>query len=103
MTDADVTRTIDVLRQQRVQYEAADKAAEKEDQVNINFVGKIDDVAFEGGSAENTRSFWAGAHVAGFEAAVEGLKAGRHHALLICHSQKTTTVKTSRAKPHNSP
>ena len=53
VTDADVTRTIDVLRQQRVQYEAADKAAEKEDQVNINFVGKIDDVAFEGGSAEN--------------------------------------------------
>ena len=77
VTDADVTRTIDVLRQQRVQYEAADKAAEKEDQVNINFVGKIDDVAFEGGSAENYPFVLGqGRMLPEFETAVEGLKAG---------------------------
>ena len=77
VTDADVTRTIDVLRQQRVQYEAADKAAEKEDEVNINFVGKIDDVAFEGGSAENFPFVLGqGRMLPEFETAVEGLKAG---------------------------
>lgn len=77
VTDADVTRTIDVLRQQRVQYEAADKAAEKEDQVNINFVGKIDDVAFQGGSAENFPFVLGqGRMLPEFETAVEGLKAG---------------------------
>ena len=77
VTDADVTRTIDVLRQQRVQYEAADKAAEKDDQVNINFVGKIDDVAFEGGSAENYPFVLGqGRMLPEFETAIEGLKAG---------------------------
>ncbi len=77
VTDADVTRTIDVLRQQRVQYEAADKAAEKDDQVNINFVGKIDDVAFEGGSAENySFVLGQGRMLPEFETATEGLKAG---------------------------
>ena len=77
VTDADVTRTIDVLRQQRVQYEAADKAAAKDDEVNINFVGKIDDVAFEGGSAENfTFVVGQGRMLPEFETAVEGLKAG---------------------------
>ena len=77
VTDADVTRTIDVLRQQRVQYEAADKAAAKEDEVNINFVGKIDDVTFEGGSAENfTFVVGQGRMLPEFETAVEGLKAG---------------------------
>ena len=77
VTDADVQRTIDVLRQQRVQYEAADKAASKDDQVNINFVGKIDDVAFEGGSAENfTFVVGQGRMLPEFETAVEGLKAG---------------------------
>ena len=77
VTDADVTRTIDVLRQQRIQYEAADKAAEKEDQVNINFVGKIDDVAFQGGSAENFPFVLGqGRMLPEFETAVEGLKAG---------------------------
>ena len=77
VTDADVTRTIDVLRQQRVQYEATEKAAEKEDEVNINFVGKIDDVAFEGGSAENFPFVLGqGRMLPEFETAVEGLKAG---------------------------
>ena len=77
VSEADVTRTIDVLRQQRVSYQTADKAAAKEDQVTIDFEGKIDDVAFAGGSATDYPFVLGqGRMLPEFETAIEGLKAG---------------------------
>lgn len=77
VTDADITRTLDVLRQQRVSYASADKAAAKDDQVTIDFEGKIDDVAFAGGSATDYPFVLGqGRMLPEFETAIEGLKAG---------------------------
>lgn len=78
VTDADISRTLDVLRQQRVHYHtAADKTATKDDQVTIDFEGKIDDVAFAGGSAQDYPFVLGqGRMLPEFEAACEGLKAG---------------------------
>ncbi len=77
VTDADVDRTIDVLRKQRTTFKPADKAAAAGDLVSINYVGRIDGVAFEGGTAENYRFVLGeGRLLKDFEDAVTGLKKG---------------------------
>lgn len=51
--EADVDRTIDNLRRQRVTWTAVDRAAQKEDRVLIDFVGRLNGTEFEGGKADN--------------------------------------------------
>lgn len=53
VAQADVDRTIDTLRKQRVQYEPADRPAAKGDRINIDFRGTIDGAEFAGSKAEN--------------------------------------------------
>ena len=76
--DKDVERTIDILRKQRANYEAsADRAAQDEDRVTLDFVGTIEGVAFEGGSAEGfSFVLGQGRMLPEFEEAAKGLKAG---------------------------
>jgi trigger factor len=77
VTAAEVDKTIDVLRKQRVRYEAADRAAAKEDRVVIDFLGRKDGEPFQGGAANDYPFILGrGAMLPEFEAAVEGLKAG---------------------------
>ncbi len=58
-------------------YENVDKAAETGDSVNINYVGTIDGVAFEGGSAEDQDLVLGSAgYIDGFESGIVGMKAG---------------------------
>ena len=54
--DAEVDKTVEILRKQRVTWAAADRAAQDGDRVTIDFVGTLDGVAFEGGSATGFRS-----------------------------------------------
>jgi len=49
--DAEVDRTIEVLRKQRTEYEPAERAAAAGDAVVIDYAGEIDGVPFDGGSA----------------------------------------------------
>ncbi len=68
VTDADVDNMLDILRKQNTRYETADRAAENGDQVNIDFVGKIDGEAFAGGSAKGTQLvLGSGRMIPGFE------------------------------------
>ncbi|TEA78040.1 trigger factor [Allopusillimonas ginsengisoli] len=78
VTDADVQRTLDILRKQRAAYEPReDRAAEDDDRVTLDFVGTIDGVAFEGGTAEKFPFVLGqGRMLPEFETAVRGLKAG---------------------------
>ncbi|MCB6183104.1 trigger factor [Leeia sp. TBRC 13508] len=72
-----VDKTIDVLRKQRVNYETTDAAAEDGDRVVVDFLGKIDDVAFAGGSANDFAfQLGQGQMLPEFENAARGLKAG---------------------------
>jgi len=50
--EAEIDRTIDILRKQRVRWNEVQRAARDGDRLTIDFVGRIDDVAFEGGSAQ---------------------------------------------------
>ena len=88
--DAEVDRTLDILRKQRVHYHArgdagehgdggADIAAKEGDRVTVDFVGKIDDVAFAGGTAEGFAFVLGeGRMLPEFETATTGLKVGEN-------------------------
>jgi len=51
--DAEVDRTIETLRRQRVQWVEVARGAQDGDRVTLDFLGTLDEVAFPGGSAEN--------------------------------------------------
>lgn len=75
--DAEVDRTVEVLRKQRVSWQEVDRAAADGDQVTTGFVGKIDDTPFEGGSAEDFPFVLGeGRMLTDFETIVRGMKAG---------------------------
>lgn len=77
VTAADVEKTLEILRKQRVGYENADRAAQKEDRVVIDFVGKKDGVPFAGGEAKDyPMVLGKGTLLPDFEAAIEGSTAG---------------------------
>ncbi|WP_301102552.1 trigger factor [Propionivibrio sp.] len=74
---AEMESTLAVLRKQRVRYEPVDRAAAVGDRVTIDFLGKKNGEAFQGGQA-NDYPFviGEGAMLADFENAVLGLTAG---------------------------
>ncbi|UCV13846.1 trigger factor [Quatrionicoccus australiensis] len=75
--EAEITKTLDILRKQRVSYADADRAAAKEDRVVIDFLGKKDGVPFAGGEAKDYPFVLGqGQMLPDFENAVEGAKAG---------------------------
>ena len=75
--DAEVERTIDIMKKQRVTFEKADRAAENGDRVTMSYRGTIDGVEFEGGKAENQQVVLGeGRLLADFENALAGMKAG---------------------------
>lgn len=75
--DAEVEKTLEVLRKQRVSYVAADRAAAKDDRIVMDFRGTREGEAFDGGTAEDFPVvLGAGALLPEFESNVEGLKAG---------------------------
>jgi trigger factor len=79
VSDAAIDRTLDILRKQRRTFaqRASDQAAENGDRVSIDFVGKIDGEAFEGGKAEGFQFIVGdGQMLKEFEGAVRGMKAG---------------------------
>ncbi|WP_337881874.1 trigger factor [Chromobacterium haemolyticum] len=77
VTDAEIEKTIDILRKQRTRYNRVEREAATGDRVIIDFKGAIDGVAFEGGSSENFPFVLGqGQMLAEFEAGVAGMKEG---------------------------
>jgi trigger factor len=75
--EAEVDKTVDVLRKQRTSFAEADRAAQDGDRVVIDFAGRKDGEPFEGGQAQDFPFvIGAGSMLKDFEAAVQGLKAG---------------------------
>lgn len=76
--EPEVDRTVEILRKQRATYEPrADRAVQDGDRVKLDFTGKIDGVAFEGGTAEDfTFVAGQGRMLPEFEEAVRGMRAG---------------------------
>jgi trigger factor len=82
VVDADIDNMLDVLRKQNTRFENVERAAESGDQLNIDFVGKIDGEAFAGGSAKGTPLvLGSGRMIPGFEDALVGVKAGEERVI----------------------
>nr|WP_314547457.1 trigger factor [uncultured Massilia sp.] len=87
VSDAEIDKTIDILRKQRVHFHTKGEAGEhgdggeavaaNGDRVTVDFVGKIDGVEFDGGKAEDYPFVLGeGRMLPEFEAATVGLKVG---------------------------
>jgi len=77
VAEADVDGMLEKLREQRRQFEEVDRPAGQGDQVVIDFVGRIDGEAFEGGSGQDTPvQIGSGQMIEGFESQLEGISAG---------------------------
>jgi len=88
VSEAEIDKTIDILRKQRVHYHVkgeqsahgdggADLSAQNGDRVTIDFVGTIDGVEFQGGKAEDYAFVLGeGRMLPEFEAGTLGLKVG---------------------------
>jgi trigger factor len=75
--DAEVDRTIEIMRKQRVTFDTAERAAGNGDRVTMSYRGTIDGVEFQGGKAENQQVILGeGRLLADFENALVGMKAG---------------------------
>lgn len=84
IVDADVEKMIENLRQQRANFTKVDRAAKDGDRVKIDFVGKVDGEAFNGGSAEGqTVTLGSGQMIPGFESGIEGMSAGDNKAVEV--------------------
>ena len=77
ITDSEIDDVINRMRDQRKEWQQADRAAVSGDRVRIDFVGFIDGEKFMGGEAEDyPLTLGAGTMLEGFEEPLIGAKAG---------------------------
>jgi trigger factor len=77
VTEDHVSETLKRLSSQAKSFEEKQGAAEKGDRLTINFIGTIDGVAFEGGTAEDVAlEIGSNQFIPGFEDQLIGAKAG---------------------------
>lgn len=75
--DAEIDKTVDILRQQRTRFNHVEREARNGDRVIIDFAGKIDGEVFAGGCAENYPFLLGkGQMLPDFEAGIAGMKEG---------------------------
>ena len=84
VADADLDNMLEVLRKQNTRFETVERAAQIDDQVNIDFVGKVDGEEFAGGSAKGTQLvLGSGRMIPGFEDGLVGAKAGEERVVNV--------------------
>ncbi|OGA25335.1 MAG: trigger factor [Betaproteobacteria bacterium RIFCSPLOWO2_02_FULL_67_26] len=74
---AEVDKTIEIMRKQRVRFELAERAAESGDRVTVDFRGTLDGAEFQGSSGRDQQVVLGSERLLpDFETGVTGLKAG---------------------------
>ena len=108
--DAAVDRTIEVLRKQRTQFVAAERAARDGDRLTVDFDGAIDGQPFAGGKAENFAFILGeGRMLPEFETAARGMGAGEtktfelkfpddYHGKEVAGKQASFTLKIAKVE-----
>jgi trigger factor len=75
--DAEIDKTLEIMRKQRATYEPTSEPAVHGDRLTIDFTGKLDGVAFDGGSASDFAfELGAGRMLPDFETGLTGRRAG---------------------------
>jgi trigger factor len=78
VTDEDVDKMLETLREQRMSWEPLKRAAKEGDGVTIDFVGSIDGEEFQGGKGKDVQlELGAGRMLPEFEEQLAGKKAGQ--------------------------
>lgn len=84
VTESDIDRMIDVLRNQQASWSTVERAAASGDKVNIDYTGRRDGTVFEGGSATGSDLvLGSGRMIQGFESGIEGMVAGETRELKL--------------------
>jgi trigger factor len=77
--DAEVDKTVEILRKQRTKFVPASRAARDGDRLTVDFSGTIAGQPFDGGKAENfVFPLGEGRMLPEFDAAARGMSAGEH-------------------------
>jgi len=77
ITESDIDKMIETLRDQRRKFQAADRPSAEGDQVNIDFIGTMDGEEFEGGTATGSNLVIGSKRmIPGFEDGLLGLSGG---------------------------
>jgi trigger factor len=80
--DADIDGMIAKMREQKATFTPVDRKAQLKDEANIDFEGKIDDVAFPGGAGNGFKLvLGSGSTIPGFEQGIVGKKKGEQFAV----------------------
>jgi len=114
--DAEIEKTVEILRKQRVHYDDVARPAQAGDSVVIDYAGSIDGVPFEGGTATgHSTVLGEGRLLADFETHVIGAAAGEQRSFELTFPEdyhgKDVAGKTARfevtvqqvAEPHLPP
>ena len=99
--DAEVDKTLDILRRQRATWEDVERAAQDQDRVTIDFVGTLDGVAFDGGTATDFQfQLGEGRMLPDFETGVRGATPGEKRSFPVAfpedYNAKELAGKTAR-------
>lgn len=82
VTDADVDKMIQTLREQHTDWQPVEREAQDGDRVRIDFRGAIDGEEFSGGRGEDVPvTLGGGRMIEGFEEGLKGAKAGEERSL----------------------
>ena len=77
VAEKDIDQMVETLREQKKSWRDVDRKATDKDLVNIDYLGKKDGVAFEGGSAKGTNLLLGSEQmIPGFESGIVGKKSG---------------------------
>ncbi|MGQ0656756.1 MAG: trigger factor [Chromatiales bacterium] len=80
VTDADIDKMIETLRKQRRTWTPVERAAQRGDQLTVDFKGTIEGREYAGNAAEDFEiELGAGRFMPGFEEGLIGRAAGEHH------------------------
>ena len=89
VTDADVDARIEQDRKKVARQIDVEGALENGDTVKLNYMGTVDGVAFEGGTAENqTLTLGSGQFIPGFEEQMVGMNIGEEKDLNVTFPEK---------------
>ena len=98
VTDKDVEDAINTLREQNASLIVKEGEAALGDTLVFDFVGSVDGVAFEGGSAQNySLELGSGQFIPGFEDQLVGLKAGDHRDVNVTFPEQYTPELAGKA------
>ena len=115
VTAADLDKTMQTLQKQRVVYNKVERAAQPDDQVLIDFEGKLNGEVFEGGKADGFEFVVGnGSMLEDFDQAVRGMAAGdtkaftvqfpeNYHATNLAGKAAEFTVKLHETRESNLP